>query len=84
MSAKAQLAPLSLSEDRMARRIWRLQVRSARGAEEALFASRSDALEQARSLIGDYGHTISLTLVDPQGGTETLQGFAFVTRRGAC
>ena len=84
MSARPQLAPTSLSENQTRRHAWRLQVRSARGAEEALFASRHDAVEEARTLIGDYGHTISITLVDPQGMTETLQGFAFTTRSGSC
>jgi hypothetical protein len=84
MSAKPRLAPLSLPEERTNRQVWRLEVRSARGAEEALFASRYDALEQARTLINDYGQTISITIVDPQGVAETLQGFSFITRRGAC
>lgn len=83
MSAKPQLAPLSLPEDQIHRWVWRLQVRSVRGAEEALFASRSDAMEQAHALIGEYGQAISIMLVDPQGLTETLQGFPFRTRRGA-
>ena len=83
MSARPQLAPISLSEDQTRRKTWRLQVHSARGAEEALFASRHDAVEEARVLIGDYGHAISITLFDPQGTTETLQGFAFTTRSGS-
>jgi hypothetical protein len=92
MSAKPQRPPLSRHADLSPGSgnhipdgiTWRLQVRFAGGIQETSFRSRHEAIEQARALIGDYGHTVSITLVSPQGITEALQGFPFVRRRGTC
>ena len=52
---------------------WHLQVRWLDHVEFTPFRSRAEAIEQAQTLLRDYGPWISLTLGSPWGVTEALQ-----------